>query len=39
MGDDFGKALVVYGIVTAVAGWAVIKGVIWIFSHIKLGLS
>lgn len=39
MGDDFGKALVVYGIVTAVAGWVVIEGAIWIFSHIKLGWS
>lgn len=37
MNLDFSRAFVIVGLVSAVAGWALIEGAIWIGSHISIG--
>lgn len=36
MGDGLGTFFLICGILCAIAGWAVIEGIIWVFSHISI---
>lgn len=38
-GDSYGKALIVMGVICAVAGWAIIELILWLLSfvHISIG--
>lgn len=37
--DSYGAAIIIFGIVCAVAGWAAIEFILWLFSfvHISFG--
>jgi len=37
MFDDLVKAFWIFMAITAVSGWALIEGLIWIASHIQIG--
>ena len=34
---DMQGAFVMLGVICAISGWAVIEGLLWVFSHINIG--
>lgn len=38
-GNGFGAAIVVFGIICAVAGWAVIEVILWLLSYVHISIG
>ncbi|MFV3316547.1 hypothetical protein [Pseudomonas sp. NY15374] len=36
---DMTGAFIMFGLMCAIAGWALIEGLIWVFSHIRVVLA